>query len=94
MNKYKFKQDKIFKINGVNVPSVHTLLKKIPWRQIYDGIPSKIHGDLQFDNIIFDKKKFNLFDWREDFGGKVEYGDLYYDLSKMYGGLDMTYDII
>ena len=28
MNKYKFKQDKIFKINGVNVPSVHTLLKK------------------------------------------------------------------
>ena len=94
MNKYKFKQDKIFKINGVNVPSVHTLLKKIPWRQIYDGIPSKIHGDLQFDNIIFDKKKFTLIDWREDFGGNVEYGDLYYDLSKMYGGIEMNYDII
>ena len=37
---------------------VYALLK-IPWEQIYDGIPSKIHGDLQFDNIILIKKIYS-----------------------------------
>ena len=92
--KYKFKKDKTLKINKVNIPPINDLIKKIPWNEIYEGIPSKIHGDLQFDNIIFDKKKFTLIDWREDFGGNIDYGDLYYDLSKMYGGIEMNYDFI
>ena len=28
------------------------------------------------------------------FSGSVEYGDLYYDLSKMYGGIILNYDLI
>ena len=92
--KYNLKKDSIMNINKINVPTIDKLLSKIPWNEIYDGISSKIHGDLQFDNIIFDKKKFTLIDWRDDFGGSLKYGDLYYDFSKLYGGIEMNYDII
>ena len=35
--------------------------------------------------------KFILIDWREDFGENVEYGDLYYDIAKLYGGMILNY---
>ena len=63
---------------------------------LYEGIPSFIHGDLQFDNIIYNKKlnKFILIDWRQDFAGQIEFGDLYYDIAKLYGGILLNYDYI
>ena len=94
LDKYNYKKDLNIRINGTLVPSIDELITKVPWQKIYKGISSKIHGDLQFDNIIFDKKNFFLIDWREDFGGNLNYGDLYYDLAKMYGGIEMNYDII
>lgn len=93
-HKYNLEEDTIKNINKINVPPIDRLISKVPWNEIYDGVASKIHGDLHFDNIIFDKKKFTLIDWREDFGGSVNYGDLYYDFSKMYGGIEINYDII
>ena len=39
-------------------------------------------------------RKFKLLDWRQDFGGLLEYGDKYYDLSKLYGGLTISYKLI
>ena len=50
----------------------------------------------QFDNIIYDpqSKKFTLIDWRQDFAGKVEYGDRYYDFAKLLGGMILNYDLI
>ena len=59
------------------------------------GLPTKLfHGDLQFDNVLFAKKKsFQLIDWRQDFaGGHI--GDVYYDLAKMYGGILMSYKLM
>ena len=38
--------------------------------------------------------KFTLLDWRQDFGGLIEYGDLYYDLAKLYGGMILQYPLI
>ena len=72
------------------------LLKKIPWKEIDDGIPCLIHGDLQFQNILYNpqKEKFLLIDWRQDFAGHTNFGDLYYDLAKLYGGIKMNYDYI
>lgn len=86
----------IKKINNTNVPSIKSILKLIPWDSLYDGVPAFIHGDLQFDNIIYDdkKKKFTLLDWRQDFAGSVDFGDLYYDLAKLYGGIILNYDLI
>lgn len=90
----KFKEIK--RINGVEVPFVEELIKKLPWHSIYQGIPCFMHGDLQFDNIIYDesKQKFLLLDWRQDFAGNIDYGDLYYDLAKLYGGMILNYDLI
>jgi thiamine kinase-like enzyme len=61
-----------------------------------DKIYSSFHGDLQFDNIIYNKNanKFTYIDWRESFGGSTEGGDIYYDLAKMYGGLLIPYNLI
>ena len=91
--KYNLKFDKTNMINGTKTQSIEKILKKISWNKIFNGLPSPIHGDLQFDNIIFDKKnhKFKLIDWRENFAGNKIYGDLYYDLAKLRGGIDINY---
>ena len=85
-------------INGLPVPTTKELLAKVDWNHIADAIPSLFHGDLQFDNVLVreDKNKhpFVLLDWRQDFGGLVHVGDLYYDLAKLYGGTLMSYPLI
>ena len=82
-------------VNGVKIDNIHNLLEKLNWESIFNGIPTKLfHGDLQFDNVILgDNKKFYLLDWRQDFAGK-DIGDVYYDLSKMYGGILMSYKLM
>ena len=83
-------------VNGRNIPATSELLALVPWGRLAEGIPCFMHGDLQFDNILFDaaKQGFMLLDWRQDFGGHVEFGDLYYDLAKLYGGIVLNYDYI
>ena len=79
-------------INGQNVLRIDEYLTKIDWDSLCNIIPTKkFHGDLQFDNIIYNGNDFKLIDWREDFGGNVEYGDLYYDFAKLYGGMILNY---
>ena len=87
-------------INGIEVSDLKQMFSKIDWELFYNGIPTTIHGDLQFDNILVqtavnDKfEKFKLLDWRQNFGGLIESGDLYYDLSKLYGGMVLSYQLI
>ncbi|MEK7227483.1 MAG: hypothetical protein AAB641_01150 [Patescibacteria group bacterium] len=87
-------------INGAKVPSTKELLKKIDWEHLTHGEPVNFHGDLQFDNILVNPKarnakgKFILLDWRHEFGGMIEAGDLYYDLAKLYGGMVISYPLI
>ena len=55
------------------------------------------HGDFQPANIIWnhDTDAITYIDWRPNFGkGVTEYGDLLYDLAKMYGGLIIPYDLM
>jgi len=83
-------------VNGRGIPATKELMASVPWTCLSEGIPCFMHGDLQFDNILFDatKQSFMLLDWRQDFGGHVEFGDLYYDLAKLYGGIVVNYDFI
>lgn len=87
-------------INGVSVPPLDELFKKIEWEMLFDGLPSQFHGDLQFDNVLVTRdevsnlQKFVLLDWRQDFGGLTDFGDLYYDLAKLYGGMIISYQLI
>jgi UTP-glucose-1-phosphate uridylyltransferase len=83
-------------VNGQEIPSLENLLAKIPWKELLNSIPVCFHGDLHFDNTIYNKSlnTFKLIDWRQDFGGCIEAGDLYYDLAKLNGGLILNYDLI
>ena len=87
-------------INGTVVPSIYTLLDEIKWDNISEGIPVRFHGDLHFENILSSEKNeyntlpFVLLDWRQDFCGELEYGDVYYDLAKLMHGLIISHEII
>lgn len=95
MNKYpKFDESK--KVNGKQIAKLNDIFINFPWDSIIAGVPVFMHGDLQFDNIIFNKKtgSFKLLDWRQDFAGNINFGDLNYDLAKLYGGIILNYDLI
>ncbi|RPG55381.1 MAG: hypothetical protein CBD95_006025 [Flavobacteriales bacterium TMED235] len=88
----EIKTDIFNRVNNQKVPKIQTLLKKIDFGSLYEGKNVFIHGDLQFDNIlVLSKKNFKLIDWRPDFDGSINMGDLYYDLSKLYGGILINY---
>jgi thiamine kinase-like enzyme len=80
-------------INGVEVKEYTYYLENINWDALStDNLTGFIHGDLQFDNIIINENdEFKIIDWRHEFGGLVEYGDIYYDLAKMSGGFIINY---
>jgi len=80
-------------IDGVEVKDYNYYLNKIDWEYFATVTrPGFLHGDLQFDNIVIsDSGEFKIIDWRHEFAGLVEYGDIYYDLAKMAGGLIINY---
>ena len=80
-------------VNGHEVDTINHYLEQIDWAFLCTETRWKyIHGDLHFDNTIYDPAtgKFTAIDWRTDFGGEL-YGDQYYDLAKMLGGLWLSY---
>ena len=85
-------------VNDNKLPPLHTVLDKINWSWISDGEPTRFHGDLHFENILVNKTcdglPFSLLDWRQNFGGSYQYGDIYYDLAKLYHGLIISHDFI
>ena len=84
-------------INNVKVEPWQYYFDHIKWSYlIEENYPSFIHGDLQFDNIIYDQttEEFTLIDWRHDFSGLKSIGDLYYDFAKMLGGIYVNYQQI
>lgn len=87
------KLNKIVKVNDVFVKDYTEYLNKIDWDLlITETISGHVHGDCIFDNIIInDQNEFKIIDWRHEFGQNTEYGDIYYDLAKLYGSLMIDY---
>ena len=87
-------------VNGENLPKLKELLDMIDWNYICKGIPVRFHGDFKFGNILVTRdkvsqlQKFILLDWRQDFGGITKYGDIYYDLAKLYAGIILSDELI
>lgn len=90
-----WEQSPSLRINGHQCEPIESYLTCLDWDWLCRGSATKIHGDLQFDNVILtDTAVFKLIDWRECFGDSDDYGDVYYDLAKIYSGLDLPYDIL
>lgn len=85
-------------INGYHVSDLKTLLGKINWSELSSGIPTGFHGDLHFDNTVIPDSRehgeFVLVDWRQEFCGRIEFGDWYYDLAKIHHELFISHDQI
>jgi len=98
--KYPDYKGRSYDVNGVSLQHIEIILQSIDWDSLFEGIQSNFHGDLQFDNVLKTgwlsngKEDFKLLDWRQDFGGSVQCGDIYYDLGKLYGGLSLPYNLI
>ncbi len=93
--KFNIKDNK-FSINNSEKILLKELLKKVNWRNISNGLNGRFHGDLHFENILYSKKqkKFCLLDWRQDFGGSIKSGDIYYDLAKLLHGLLVSHEAV
>lgn len=81
-------------INGEKVPPLSEFLEEGFKVCMMDCIQTRIHGDLILDNIIYNHPAFSLIDWREEFAGLSETGDLYYDLAKLNHSLIVNHEII
>lgn len=91
---WKFYHDKTFqrlKLYQDKYPQDEIHLN-INWGRLGRGKCVLFHGDLQFDNILYNDR-FYLLDWREALDG-FDYGDMYYDLAKLYGGILLPYSHI
>ncbi len=88
-------QDEEETINGVRVPTMASLLERIDWDRFCEGVPVLFHGDFQPENIIMKNNGDSvLIDWRHDFGGILEFGDIYYDFAKLEHALIINGEII
>ena len=90
------RQDDVESINGLPMPKLETLLNAINWEWLAAGLPGRFHGDFHFENILWNatKKRFTFLDWRQDFGGDLSIGDIYYDFSKLLHGLIVSHKLI
>ena len=83
-------------INGEPMPTLRELLDSIDWNWMSEGLPGRFHGDFHFENILWSAKedRFVFLDWRQDFGGSLTTGDIYYDLAKLMHGLIISHELI
>ncbi len=93
--RYK-KSDGTKLINGEPMPTLRELLNSIDWNWMSDGLPGRFHGDFHFENILYSEgdNRFTFLDWRQDFGGSLTTGDIYYDLAKLMHGLIISHELI
>ena len=82
------------RINGIEIPPVEELFNSIDFNWLCDGVPSGFHGDFILDNILEIDNGFCLLDWRQDFGGNLSTGDIYYDLAKLNHNLLINHEIV
>ena len=90
------RQDGNESINGVPMKKLDELLNSIDWDWLSDGLAGRFHGDFHFENILWSSEtnQFTFLDWRQDFGGDLSTGDIYYDFAKLLHGLIICHELI
>ena len=85
--------DEVDYINGIEVPKIRDLVSQINFKDIIGKGPTGFHGDFILDNILT-SESFTLIDWRQDFNGIIESGDMNYDLAKLNHNLVLNHDML
>ncbi len=95
LNMYGEESDPLV-INATPVEPIADVLARIDWTALMSCEPVRFHGDLHPENILIDSKSqtFMFLDWRQDFGGSLEWGDLYYELGKIRHGLIVSHKAV
>ena len=70
-------------INNKEVPSIKDMMSLLGDNFLLNEWMGHFHGDFILDNILVTPDGFKLIDWRQDFDGSIEFGDVYYDLAKL-----------
>jgi len=81
-------------INGEKIPTIKKMLSMINFEKLCDTKQTNFHGDFIPDNILKNGNEYILLDWRQDFGGLLEQGDMYYDLAKLNHNLTVNHEIV
>lgn len=82
-------------INGIKIPKLSVLLESISDDILTTSKKYHFHGDCVLDNLIITpEKKIKFIDWRQDFCGDVDGGDIYYDLGKLLHSLTLNHNLI
>ena len=83
-------------INNEKIMPIYEIIENLNWDYLCQGKIGQFHGDFHFENILFNEKenRFIFLDWRQDFGGNIKFGDIYYDLAKLMHGLIIDHEII
>jgi hypothetical protein len=83
-------------INGKEMVELSTMLNSVDWNWLANGLPGRFHGDFHFENILWNarEQRFTFLDWRQDFGGDLGTGDIYYDLAKLLHGLIVGHEMV
>jgi choline kinase len=86
--------DEASEINGQFTPSAKDLINKAKPLLLEDSEIGGFHGDFILDNIIISSSVFKLIDWRQDFAGNLEFGDIYYDLAKLNHSFHINHELV
>jgi choline kinase len=88
------RKDERIILNGVLVPNAYELIEMLDKDWISKGVPVRFHGDFILENIIRkDDGSFVFIDWRQDFNGLLDRGDIYYDLAKLNHNLCVSHEM-
>lgn len=82
------------RINDEIIPKIDEILERIDFEWLSSSQQTHFHGDYILDNILKSGSGYTLLDWRQDFGGLLESGDMYYDLAKLNHNLTINHGII
>ncbi len=93
LDKYNL-EDKCDYINNDNVPSLYDMLYALNFDKLVGDRPTGFHGDFILDNILTHGGDFTLIDWRQDFNGSVDAGDMHYDIAKLNHNLTLTHKVL
>lgn len=92
--KYNTIVDEAHVINGEQVPSIKEMLAMVDFDYLTNAEQYQFHGDFVLDNIMKTANGYCLMDWRQNFGGLLKAGDMYYDLAKLNHNLTVNHDVV